>query len=115
MIIREQPDFRSGDDYYSQHLVGPEHGYCEKGPHWTYLRHAISELGIGPDVLDLDGAPLKSGAPRTAPASRLDGICFNERFKGGRNIVGSHAAQKPPIKAENKGMFSLAQFDCILG
>ena len=108
MIGREQPDFRSSDDNYSQHLAGSEHGNCQQGPHGPYLRRAISELGIGPDVLDLNGAPLKSGAPRTAPASRLNGICFNIRFKGGLNIVGSHAAQKPPIKAEDKGVLSLA-------
>ena len=72
--------------------------------------------GIGPDIVDVDGAPLEGGA-RRAPLPRPGamGFCSMNALSSGGGVVGGHDPQQLAVEAEDQRALGLAQPDRVLG
>src|SRR5215471_14060042 len=81
----------------------------------AYLSSPIRVLGIGEDVMNMDGAPFQGGAPGGAPASRRDGVLLNERSQLRGDVVGGRDPQNPGVEAEDERALSLAEPDRVFG
>ncbi len=114
LTIRERPNLVPLDADRSQQLSRPEHRDCKQGPE-RELPIPVGVLGVGPDIVNVDGASLKGGAPRAAMASGRDGILLEELSLRGGEVVGDHGLKKLTVEAEDRYLFSLAQPHRVLG
>jgi hypothetical protein len=99
--VHEWPDLVPVDRNDSQQLTRPEHGDYQHGPVRSNLLPSVGVLGIGPDIVDVDGAPLESGPTDAAPASRSDGILLDECSELGEDVVGGHDSHNLTVEPED--------------
>src|SRR5207249_3562535 len=109
--VSERPDLESVDHEHAQQLAGLEHGDPEHGPDRVYLDRSVAVLGIGEDVVNVNGAPLESGAGRTAVTSGRERILLDERHELSGGIERRDRLQKLTVEPEDERALRLAQPD----
>src|SRR5438874_2685196 len=86
----------------------------EHGSDGVHLPRPVGVLGIGLGIVNMNGAPLESGARRAAPASGWDGMLLHERDQLGGSVVVRHGAEKLTVKTVDECALGPAQPDRVL-
>src|SRR4029453_449894 len=90
-----------------QQLTRPEHRDRKQGS--VRGPGPVCVLGVGPDIVNVDGAPLESSPPRGTSASRRNGILTGELSVLRSEIVGGHDAKHLTVEAPDDRLLGLAQ------
>src|SRR5215471_14738779 len=107
LAVGERKHLVPPDEDDAQQLVRPQHGNRQQRPQ-RQLSGQIGELGIGQNVMDMDGPPLEGGASRGASTIELDRILRDHRSIVAGKVADDHGSKESTIVAEDHRLLRLA-------